>query len=63
MRWSSANHIWEPAEMRLPAVCKDLRRKRAFLIWVSPKAGLEMRIWVQAVYLGGDLRKHSEGMI
>lgn len=38
MRWSRANHIWEPAEMRLPAVCKDLRRKRAFLTWVSPKS-------------------------
>ena len=31
------------------------------LIWVSPKADPETRIWVQAVNSGGDPRKHSEG--
>lgn len=28
---------------------------------ISPKADPETRIWMQAVNLGGDPRKHSEG--
>lgn len=62
MMWSRANHIWEPAEINFQLFARTLEGRRHVLIWVPPKADLEIRIWVQAVYLGGDPRKHSEGI-
>lgn len=36
--------------------------KNIVLVWASPKANPETKIWVQVVYLGRDPRKHGERM-
>lgn len=43
-------------------LARALEVRGSVLIWVSPKADPETRIWVQAVNSGGDPRKHSEGV-